>query len=511
MIGSILDYDPEVDTYKAEVNRVVNEVIDDLVGMHPWQWSQSELDQYTVPDVNLGTVSLTTSSVLPVNFIDNTANLLTYRHEGSILTLLNCPDDRDNGEYIVDKCDFDSVNNRTYLSKLAKINNRLAGWHKPTIEATATVLQRYLPLPADCAEPLSIGIRNQPESGTDGYRHFYQLTKRHDEELNLRLDIDGQPTEWIPYSHFPEKVLTVADFPAFSDDLIITQIPTVSVPWPQGIYEFKFCYVWRGQEGPLSEAQEFTITDAVSNLRFTTRDTTLGHQYGIRKKIYVRLKSVDNGLGGTYTDAHFRDLSATILPDDNYYVMNGFLGTYNIPYFIMDDDLTTIDYPNFVVGLSPTLSYLKALPRAPDNDGHVWMIRLNPHPAGVTTPADAIPPVAINPPDPERNIGRSASNDFVGLPIRTRYNKRFYMLANDQDTPQMPPDVHRYIVYASCVELFQKHKEEQQALFYQKKTATELDGVRKRWLTTRAGPYIKSAFNVGPIYGEAFRKLTYKP
>ena len=113
MIGSILDYDPEVATYKSEVNRVVNEVMDDLVSMHPWMWSQSELDQYTMPDVDLGTVSLVNSSVIPINFIPNTANLLTHKHEGSILTITNAADTRDNGEYIIDKVDFDSVNNNT--------------------------------------------------------------------------------------------------------------------------------------------------------------------------------------------------------------------------------------------------------------------------------------------------------------------------------------------------------------------------------------------------------------
>lgn len=512
MIGSIVDYDPQVDTYKAEVNRIVNEVVDDFVGMAPWQWSQAELDVYTVPDVDLGTVAITAaaSTAVPTTYIDGTANLLTYRHEGSILTLTGAADTRDNGEYIIDKVDFDSVNNRTYVSKLAKPPNKIASWHASTNAASATVLQRYLPLPYDCSEPLSIGIRNEAESGTDGYRHFFQLTKRLDEELNLRLDIEGQPTEWIAYSHFPEKVLSVADFPAFEDDLTISEIPAgITTPWPQGTYEFKFCYVWRGQEGPLSEAKEFTVVGATSNLRFTTRDTTLGLQYGMRKKIYVRLKAISTGGVSTYSDAHFRDLSATILDDTNFYVINGNLGTFNIPYIIIDDDLTTFDYPNTVPGLAPTLSYLKSLPRAPDNDGHVWMIRLHPHPSGVTTPVLAIPPAAPGP--GPGNIGRSASNAFVGLPIRLRYNKRFYTLANDNDTPQMPPDVHRYIVYASCVELFMKHKEESQALFYQKKTDDELRGARMRHLTTRAGPYIKGPFNVGPIYGEAFRKLTYKP
>lgn len=498
MIGSIVDYDPQVDSYKSEVNRIVNEVYDDFFGMHPWQWSQAEVDQYTVPDVDLGTITLTTSTVIPVKFIANTANFLTYRHEGSILTIHDAPDKRDNGEYIIDKCDFDNGNNLTYVSKLAKAANKIAGFHAAG-QARAVVLQRYLPLPADCNEPISIGVRNQAESGTDGFRHFYQLTKRQDEELNLRLDVNGQPTEWIAYSQFPEKVTTVADFAPFPGDLVVSSIATgAGTPWPEGTYEFKFCYVFRGQEGPLSEPIEFVNVGAANNLRFVTRDTTLGLQFGIRKKIYVRLKNINLGGGVFYSDEHFRDLSATILPDDNAAVNAGSLGTQNIPYFIIDDDNTSLDYPNAVTGLRPGIAYLKSLPRAPDNSGSVWQIRLNPHPAGEREPIDA-------------TVTRSATNAFIGYPVRLRYNKRFYSLANDADMPQCPPDVHRYIVYAACAELFMKHKEESQALFYTKKAADELAGARKRHLTTRAGPYIKAAYNVGPIYGEAFRKLNYKP
>jgi len=498
MIGSIIDYDPQVDTYKSEVNRIVNEVVDDLFGMHPWQWSQAELDLYTVPDVQLGTVAFAASTATLQNFIPNTANLLTYRHEGSILTLTNCADTRDNGEYIIDKADFDSIpgQNKTYLSKLSKTGNRIAGWHASSNAAKATVLQRYLPLPNDCDQPLSAGCRNTAEAGTDGFIHFYQLTKRADEELNLRLDINGQPQEWIPYSHFPEKVLTVADFPAFSSDLTITEIAAgVGTPWPQGTYEFKFCHVWRGQEGPLYEAKEFTIAGAASNLRFTTRNTTESGQFGIRKKIYVRLKAV-----GGYSDAHFRDLGSTILPDDNPDVILGLTGCRNIPFFIIDDDSTVTDYPNTTAGLLPTLGFLKALPRAPWNDGHVWMVRLNPHPSGRTfdIPAQLVP-------------ARSETKGFIGYPVRLRYMKRFYPLENDVDTPQAPPDIHRYIVYAACVELFQKHKEEQQALFYTKKANDELQGARKRWLTTRAGPFVKETYAGGLRYGDTFRKLTYKP
>jgi hypothetical protein len=500
MIGSIVDYDPQVDSYKSEVNRIVNEVVDDFTNMHPWQWSQVDHDVYTVPDVNLGTVGLTVSSNETINWIANTANLLTYVHEGSIMTITNAADVRDNGEYIIDKVEFDSSTNRTYVSKLAKAPNKIAGWHAATNTALATVLQRYLKLPLECNEPLSAGVRNVAETGSSGWRHFYEITKRADEELNLRLDIVGYPTEWIPYTHMPEKVLTVADFPAFASDLTITSAVTgVGQPWPQGTYEFKFSYVWRGVEGPLSNAVEFTVPAANHNVTFGTRNTALAGLHGLRKKIYVRLKSV-----GGYSDAHFRDLSATILPDNNIPVMSGTLGCRNIPFFIIDDITTSLAYPHTVGAVAPTISYLKSLPRAPDNNGHIWMIRLHPHPSGSTFSIPAIPAEGEFP-------GRSATNGFLGLPIRIRYNRRTFDLANDIDTPQMPPDTHRYLVYAAASELFMKHKEEGQAVYYKRKADEELSGCRKRWLTSRAGPYVKADFKVGPVYGPAFRQLTWKP
>lgn len=500
MIGSIVDYDPQVDSYKSEVNRIVNEVVEDFTNRHPWQWSQVDHDVYTMPDIDLGTISLTTSSTEIINWIASTANKLTYAHEGSILTITSAADTRDNGEYVIDKVEFDTVTNKTYVSKLAKPSNKIAGWHTATNTAKATVKQRYLKLPIDCNEPLSAGVRNVAETGSSGYRHFYSLTKRIEEELNLRLDIEGYPTEWIPYTHYPEKVLTVADFPAFASDLTITSAVTgTGTPWPQGTYEFKFCYVWRGIEGPLSEAKEFVVPAANHNVSFATRNTATAGLHGLRKKIYVRLKSV-----GGYTDAHFRDMSATILPEDIVPVLAGTLGCFNIPFFIIDDTNILQAYPHTVTAVAPTLTYLKSLPRAPDNDGHTWMIRLHPHPGGSTFDIAAIPPAGESP-------GRSATKGMLGLPIRVRYNKRNFNLANDIDTPQMPPDTHRYLVYAACAELFMKHKEEGQAVFYTRKADIELQSCRKRWLTTRAGPYIKGPFNVGPIYGEAFRKLTYKP
>ena len=42
MVGSIVDYDPNVQTYIDEVNRVVNEIYLDFFTDRPWKFAQGD-------------------------------------------------------------------------------------------------------------------------------------------------------------------------------------------------------------------------------------------------------------------------------------------------------------------------------------------------------------------------------------------------------------------------------------------------------------------------------------
>jgi len=50
MIGSIIDYDPNITSYKSEINRVVNEHYLEFLMLRNWSFNQTEVDVYTVPD-----------------------------------------------------------------------------------------------------------------------------------------------------------------------------------------------------------------------------------------------------------------------------------------------------------------------------------------------------------------------------------------------------------------------------------------------------------------------------
>ena len=61
MIGSIIDYDPQVTSYQDEVNRIINEIYLEFFTSHPWKFSQKSVDIYTKPDVTdtAATISVT--------------------------------------------------------------------------------------------------------------------------------------------------------------------------------------------------------------------------------------------------------------------------------------------------------------------------------------------------------------------------------------------------------------------------------------------------------------------
>ena len=62
MIGSIIDYDPQVTSYQDEVNRIVNEIYLEFFTSHPWKFNQKSVDVYTKPDISDAAASITATT-----------------------------------------------------------------------------------------------------------------------------------------------------------------------------------------------------------------------------------------------------------------------------------------------------------------------------------------------------------------------------------------------------------------------------------------------------------------
>ena len=475
MVGSILDYDPNISSYKDEVNRVINEIYIEFMSLHTWPFSQCDLDDYALPDINatglttVATIGGEKSIAIP---------LISLDYLGCVVQISGALDADDNGEFYITSIFGTTCHMEKLVAGIKQPNHptQWFGWRSSNAgTVTAKVMQRYLPLPIDCDYPVSVNIRNPVEAGKAGYRAMYQLTRRKDEELNLKLDLEGTPTDWISYDTDPNKVWSASDFPALSSDFTINEAGVAADFWIQGEYEFKFCYVFNGVCGPLSGPITFNVTLGNAGLTFLTRDTTLANLHGLHKRIFVRLVSVGPAPG--YGDDLFRDVAA-------FYTGTGGTGSTGRRFIEIKDNDVSYAWPRTIVDPS-IIDFWKALPRAPENEGRDWRIRLYPRPsAGV-------------------------HGSSYGTPIRLRYVQQPGRLISDLDTPTSPPDCHRYLVYRACEELFQKFNNVAQAEFYRRKANKDLLRIEQKHLTIGAGPFIKSGYKVGPVWSKPFVTLTH--
>ena len=485
MIGSIIDYDPQVDTYQQEVNRIVNEIYLEMFCSHPWKFNQKAIDIYTKPDVNDSDAVITLSNYsdeyphaeiqlsagASLNLTPESTRFGQIKYDGEYVVIGGSATAINNGNYIIDK---QATDGRTLqITKYSSNSPRhhFTGTNGTTETVTASVQQRYLTLPQDCINILSVGIANIQEigTGTNALGHMYPLSRRDEEELNLRNDLTGTPTNWIPYDQPPETVSRrVRDYvPRAHKDWKVVDAGSGG-GWVPGTYEFAMAYELHGEVGPKSDAIQIDIAERPE---FTFQDTTQLGVYGLRKRIFFRMVAVEGLTTGTdHEELFWRDLGA--------FVYQG--GGASLNRVIWEDTTTagTLPYQepwwNFT-----TLNSLLQVPRESVVLDNRWRIQLYPRPTTQT-------------------------------PIRVRYMYYPQLLQDDYDTPQSPIDTHRYLVYRACQELFVKHKNDAQAVYYEKKADDEMRKIEKRYLTERSTYNIKGSFKGGPMSLRPYRNLTHE-
>lgn len=490
MVANIIDYNPDVKAYNAEINKIINECYLQFWLTQPWTFCQKTLDIYTLPDIVQSTTTITPSPSprIPKHDIDNVSFSTgigqsffaeQVNMEGNYLILEGSDYSDNNGTYIIDKIDDDDT--KIYVSKVSNRENRqFTDWKgvttptplAETVQCTAQ--QRYLKLPRDCSQILSVGIRNQNEA-TEGIGMamgpIRNLTRKKDEELNYRFDVTGTPSYFVVYDTMPNGFQDVTTFVPRANQDFHVDTTTFSGGWPQGKYEFKMSYVWHGVEGELSDAFSLTIDEGNTIPRFNTIDTAKYYARGLRKKFYVRLVELTGFNATTFEEDFFRDLADIPFIDIDTSGGRSFQG-----YFIMDDDETQLAWPQLRIPIT-TVDHLKGIPRYENAVTHRWRMRLHPRPT-------------------------------TSLPINVRYISYPALLEDDFDAPECPHDTHRYIVYRSCQEVLFKHGEDTQAIYYEKKADKEMQKIEERYLTQRSAEYIKEGIRGGRYSYKPYRKLS---
>ncbi|QDP52859.1 MAG: hypothetical protein Tp1111DCM603221_38 [Prokaryotic dsDNA virus sp.] len=282
MVGSIVDYDPNVQTYRDEVNRILNELYLDFFTDRPWKFAQETEEVQVYRDVTVTNVSIAAGN----NTVTVAAGtpFLSWM-EGAIVEIQGAAD-VDNGEYEIIKV----------TPTVLYLDNFSASASPGGL--TVTVKQRFIDMPEDCSEVLAIGIRS-PTSGTQA--HFDYLSRARDEELSLLLSSTGLPTDWLIYDDvtMTQPVLQ----PVLDADSSGTRYSTV------GTYHVHYTFVHKNKESAPSPVASATATTGSWQLDLSNIQNT-GANSGIFKRFY--LKTTTNSAFYQVTNADIDELAMTI-------------------------------------------------------------------------------------------------------------------------------------------------------------------------------------------------------
>jgi hypothetical protein len=260
MVGSIVDYDPNVQTYRDEVNQILNQIYLEFFTDRPWSFAQDTIELQVYRDVSDSTGTLAaganTVTVGTANFF------LASWMQGMVLEIGSTPND--NGEYIIQKV---VSGTQVILEGFSAIDN-VAG------TASITVKQRYVDMPIDCVMPVSVGIRDVIQGP---HTHFYALSRLRDEQLNLLLSITGLPTDWILYDDISVMQPVTPPTIALAGGATFSEV---------GTYYAKYTFVEGTRESAPSPEASISVTGA-TNINSSNLQVT-GANSGTLKRLYVR-------------------------------------------------------------------------------------------------------------------------------------------------------------------------------------------------------------------------------
>jgi hypothetical protein len=457
-VANILDYNPNIEQYRNEVNDVLNQVYVTHFMERPWEYAQKEVDI--------------------VAYADRTQDFLTWTRGVRIAT----PADGKFNEMIApfqiiepQASGADLEKNKEYTI-IARHDNAGSAYATmadplkplefyPVIDAvpnntttetlSCTIKHRNIALPPDMIDILSIGLRGRQS----GFRQpFFNIARYEDEKMGLDLDQVAIPTNFIQTDtlHIPSPRLK----PTIYNAGVLANVTTTA-----GNYQAAYTFILRGattdrsivnfESAPIFGDEQYFDTGVslnVTNLEVT--DTLVGNLptevfRGLRKVVYIK----------TPDSNHFVRVSDTTLAEDQ--------------------GNSSVILPNGIDFTAPFR--FQTSPKLVEHSGEYQQIRLYPR----------------------------QDQDYI---MKLRYMFRPKELKDDQDAPMMPTDTHLFLCYGAIAELFNKHNNTQQAMIYEQKAKKELMKIENRFLTQKSKAHIKYGYRTSDsYYGRPFVRITRVP
>mgnify|MGYP003137585758 CR=1 FL=1 len=269
MVGSILDYSPDVQTYKDEVTRVVNQLYLEMFADRKWQFAQKTRNLTAYADV-------TGTADAALGAFTATSAVLESWMEGQIIEVSEgtWSGDALSGEYIIRKV------SSTTIMYLDNLDGTAATSGSTTAPATFRIKHRYVDMPEDMVKVLSLGIRS-PASSSDtatgnATLHFLNCSRHLDEELDLDLDITGRPTDWVRYDNH-----------RMSQPITPPVLESAAGSLAAGTYHVKYTFEDSNRKSAASPVASITLA-ATGGINITSGLQSTGTHSGIIKRVYIR-------------------------------------------------------------------------------------------------------------------------------------------------------------------------------------------------------------------------------
>ena len=452
-VANILDYNPQVDAYRTEVNDVLNQVYLTHFTERAWEYAQREYDIEIFADQTF-TGNLWTKGV----FVSPNEGAAVYGPNMVFEATTSEDGIEGNKEYNVLSRFDDSTESYLVLQDPVfqldqyPINDCLVN-NVTSPEISFKLKHRHVILPSDCIEVLSIGLRGRQS----GFRQpFFNLAKYEDEKLGLDLDEEGIPTNWV------ETMPISLPSPRVKPNLVIGSGTNVTAT--AGTYQCAYTFTvlstsTRGvtelESAPIfGDEQEFDagVSLDVENIEVTEVFSAGIPQTvfrGLRKNVYVKTPETN----------HFVRVSSITVSEDQ-------------------SDTTTV-LGNGIEFSQPLI--FESLPKLQENQGNYKTCRLYPR----------------------------QQEDYL---VKLRYHYRPKVLKDDQDSPRMPSDGHLFLCYGAIAELFYKHSNITQGRLYEDKAKKELMKLENKYLTQKDKAHIKGGYrNSDTYYGKPFIRITRVP
>lgn len=255
MVGSILDFDPDVQTYKNEVTSILNQLYVDFFTDKKWKFAQKTLEITAYADATATDGGISASP----NITTASPFFLSWM-EGQIIEVGGTAPVADRGEFIVR-----SVHSTTSATLIGYTASGV------TANVTFTAKHRYIDLPHDHVSTLSAGVRDIAANTLP----YANLSRHLEEEMDLLFSRVGRATDWIAHDDF-----------TMPHPIAAPTLSAVAGSIPAGTYEVCYTFVTANRESNYSPATSITLA-APGGISVTSMQNT-GADSGLYKRFYIK-------------------------------------------------------------------------------------------------------------------------------------------------------------------------------------------------------------------------------